>query len=210
MKSYYVLTLGAVALLGAGSTMAFADNNHGHIFSHLDQFTSHHLVDKEKYTHEAETLPMEEKLELREYITYEEREPCQTYQEVPVGFVRDGCNITPINAPMTRIYDIFFDYNSDVIVPEAHKALKKMAREIKDFHSNEVTVAGYTDTSGNAAYNKALSKRRAVAVSSALTDLGVKNQVIRESARGETNLAVKTGDGVALHENRRVEIMFKR
>lgn len=209
MKSLRLLALGAIALIGAQSTGAFAETFHNKYYSWGD-FTSHHLVDKEHYAAAAEAMISEDKLELREYLDYEQREPCQFYQEVPNGFVRDGCNITPINAPVKRVFEIYFDHDSDIVVDEAHSALKKMAREIKAYKPNHVTVSGHTDTSGSATYNRALSKRRADAVSTILTDLGVSNKVITEKAKGQTDLAVKTGDGVRLHENRRVVIEFSR
>jgi outer membrane protein OmpA-like peptidoglycan-associated protein len=54
----------------------------------------------------------------------------------------------------------------------------------------------------------ALSANRAKNVSEYITDLGVQNFIVDQDALGETNLAVKTGDGVKAQANRRVAIQF--
>jgi hypothetical protein len=67
-------------------------------------------------------------------------------------------------------------------------------------------VVGHTDTSGNSAYNQALSEGREQAVADELTRLGVPVSAISGEALGETQPAVQTGDGVAEEQNRRVDI----
>ena len=73
-----------------------------------------------------------------------------------------------------------------------------------------MTIAGYTDRSGTDDYNYDLSRKRAEAVSWALTNLGIPNRVLGQEAHGETNPAVPTPDGVKLEENRRVEVQFRK
>jgi len=65
---------------------------------------------------------------------------------------------------------------------------------------------GYTDTSGSAAYNEALSERRAKAVADELVAQGVAADALDVSWRGKTDLAVPTPDGVKEPLNRRTTI----
>ena len=64
----------------------------------------------------------------------------------------------------------------------------------------------HTDTTGSAAYNQALSERRAAHVRNELIGLGISGAQITSSGRGETELFVPTADGVKEALNRRCEI----
>jgi outer membrane protein OmpA-like peptidoglycan-associated protein len=74
-----------------------------------------------------------------------------------------------------------------------------------------VRVIGHTDTSGSQDYNDDLSQRRANVVRDALDAGGVDGSIITTEARGETDLARSTPDGVREPLNRRaaVTIMFR-
>lgn len=219
MKHLYKFALGTVAVIGMSATTAQAQD-----------FTSHHLVDEKPYERYAEQLPAEEKLELREYLDYEQREPCQNYQEIPQGFIKDGCHLrrvepqkvtttyVPMKEPEPQMkigdvisdYEINFAFDSAAIEPAAGYTIDQIAEEIKEYKPGEVTVAGYTDTVGSQAYNADLSARRANAVSEALTEHGVENRILDEKAYGENDLAVETKDEVRLRENRRVVVEFRK
>lgn len=219
MSKYSKFALTAVTILSLGAGSAMAGN-----------FTSHHEVSAKPYAHKAKKMPAEEKLALRNYLEYEQREPCQFYQEIPEGFVRDGCKLKPI-APQPKMvkkmppkqqhkpmraytvlndYEVNFDFDSTQIEVSANAMLDKAASEIKTYNPREVTVAGYADKAGPSDYNLKLSKKRAKAVSEALTKRGVENRVLDEEAYGETHAAIDTKDGVPLRENRRVMIEFRK
>jgi outer membrane protein OmpA-like peptidoglycan-associated protein len=229
MKHSKLLALATVATIGLAIAPAHADqygNNH-YSDRTAGGFTSHHLVEEEDYHKKAEQLPADEKLELREFLDYETREPCQFYQPIPQGFMRDGCHLRPIPQETTKVvieepkepvkvsnvltdYEINFAFDSAAIEPAAGNTIDQIASEIKRYNPRDVVVAGFTDTSGPADYNVKLSERRAEAVSNALTDRGVENRVIDQKAFGETNTAVKTGDDVQLREKRRVMVEFRK
>lgn len=171
----------------------------------------------------AEQLSAEGKLELRRYLDYTQREPCQNYIEPPQGFVKDGCDLkrdVPLRAavvkkkqpiPMSKVlsdYEINFAFDSAVIEPGALQTLNQIAREIKKYDPREVTVEGHTDKAGSSDYNVKLSQRRAEAVSDALHDRGVENRILDKEAYGESRPAIPTDDGIALRENRRVVVEF--
>jgi outer membrane protein OmpA-like peptidoglycan-associated protein len=72
-------------------------------------------------------------------------------------------------------------------------------------------VVGHADTSGSAPYNFGLSERRASVVRDALASRGIPPNLITVEARGETDLARPTRDGVREPLNRRavVTISFR-
>lgn len=219
MKNLKLLALSTVAVASL-SAAAYADNR-------TASFTSHHLVTEKSYKAYAQKLNAKDKLQLREYLDYQQREPCQNYRKPPADFVIEGCNlyykpaVMVQKAPPVREveavvykkkiladYDIHFAYDSYAINSTEFGTLDQVAHEIKDHNPSEVTVSGHTDTAGSSAYNIKLSENRAQSVSNALTNRGVVNRVLGQKAYGETNLEVPTADGVANKENRRVEIKF--
>ena len=78
------------------------------------------------------------------------------------------------------------------------------------YNPQQVTVTGYTDSSGSADYNQDLSRRREQAVSRALLERGIANQALEREARGEYDQAIETPDDTRNQENRRVVIDFRR
>lgn len=228
MKHSKLLTLATVAAIGLTIAPAQADQYSTSNYNNRTAgFTSHHLVDKEPYRNKAENLPGAEKLELREYLNYETREPCQFYQPVPQGFMRDGCHLRAVPIETTKVvvqepkepvkvsnvltdYEINFAFDSANIEPAAGGTINQIASEIRQYNPSEVTVSGYTDTSGPSDYNVRLSERRAQAVSDELTRRGVENRVLDKRAYGQTHNAIETPDGVALRENRRVVVEFRK
>jgi opacity protein-like surface antigen len=71
-----------------------------------------------------------------------------------------------------------------------------------------IRVVGHTDSSGNAAYNMALSQRRAKDARDELVRQGVAGEIITSEGKGETELFVQTGDGVKEQLNRRTEVLI--
>ena len=111
--------------------------------------------------------------------------------------------------PISRSYPVYFDLNKSGIRDSETATLDQVTHEMGIYHPAQVTVTGHTDRSGTAQYNQDLSERRSDAVSKALTDRGIENQIINEQARGETQTAVETKDGVKLQANRRAMIDFR-
>ena len=71
-----------------------------------------------------------------------------------------------------------------------------------------IRVVGHTDTSGSAAYNLNLSKRRAADAREELVRQGVNPALITSEGKGETQPFVPTGDGVKEQLNRRTEVLI--
>lgn len=101
---------------------------------------------------------------------------------------------------------IRFAWNSEQIKPVSDKQLNQTARILKKYPNHHITVVGYSDSTGDKAYNKDLSERRAKAVADALVRKGVPEQNVSYKGLGATNFVDtnKTAKGRAA--NRRVEL----
>ena len=81
---------------------------------------------------------------------------------------------------------VYFDFDSDVLGPEAQSLLQTKAQWLNDNPGVlAVMIEGHCDERGTEAYNLALGSRRADAVKKYLTDLGLKNVTIQTQSYGE-------------------------
>jgi OOP family OmpA-OmpF porin len=105
-------------------------------------------------------------------------------------------------------HGIQFDVNSDRLKPESMAVIKEIAAALKKQPSLKVRIEGHTDSTGDAARNMDLSKRRADAVKAALvTSFGVSAERLTTQGFGATKPigSNDTPDGRA--NNRRVEFV---
>ena len=106
-----------------------------------------------------------------------------------------------------EIYGIYFDFNSATIKPDSEAVLKQISDILHKNPSWKLSISGHTDNIGDAAFNQALSERRAAAVKDALvTRYGISADRLTTKGYGasspiETN---STLEGRA--RNRRVEL----
>lgn len=114
----------------------------------------------------------------------------------------------PAAAPTRQDFIVFFDFDKSTLTPEGKKIVDAAAAAYKSGGRANISVSGYTDRSGTATYNMALSKRRADTVQAALIRDGVPANQITAKWFGETHPRVPTPDGVREPQNRRVEIEF--
>ena len=105
-------------------------------------------------------------------------------------------------------WNVFFDMNSVALDAQAMNTVAEVVATAQANPGAKFVVRGYTDTVGNAAYNKRLSERRAMEVGKALSSRGVEGTKLSEEAFGEENLAVPTDDNVANRQNRRAVIIL--
>lgn len=163
------------------------------------------------------------------YKQYEHREPCQNYRRLPRNMI-DHCvryeeeiELATVQVsepikykqeekilPIVRTYTILFDHDRSNIRPDQYETLNRALREIEKYNPRQVTVTGYTDSSGPVEYNQKLSRDREQAVSRALLEYGIESRALDRNARGEHDLAVETADGVRNQRNRRVVVDFRR
>ncbi|NQW12426.1 MAG: OmpA family protein [Alphaproteobacteria bacterium] len=106
-------------------------------------------------------------------------------------------------------FTVYFDFDSAAISPATLSTLIDAANAADDMGARTVDVSGYADRAGSAAYNKALSQRRADAVAAELKSLSTLGKMTLQ-AFGESNNKVVTPDGVKEAKNRRVKIEIRK
>jgi len=114
----------------------------------------------------------------------------------------------PAPAP-ARTYLVFFDWDKSDLTPRARQIIADAAQASTRVATTKIEVGGHADRTGTAAYNQALSMRRAQAVAAELVRLGVARTAIDISAFGDTRPLVATAANTREPQNRRVEIVLK-
>lgn len=128
--------------------------------------------------------------------------------ETPVAPVPPPLPPTPAAEPEQFV--VFFGFNKCNITAEADAILSEAAAAAKTQGSASVLIVGHTDTVGSNSYNQKLSECRANAAKAGLVAKGIGEGQISATGRGETELLVKTGDGVKEPQNRRATIDLKK
>ena len=100
---------------------------------------------------------------------------------------------------------VYYNFNSAQSA-EVEAQMQKITDLASSRNASSIRVTCHTDTTGSAAYNQALSERRAADVLNALVSRGVSSNIISSSGLGETSPLVPTGDNVKEQLNRRCEI----
>jgi outer membrane protein OmpA-like peptidoglycan-associated protein len=116
---------------------------------------------------------------------------------------------SPQTQQPARNFMLFFANDRSTLGADNEAVVREAAAAAKANPDAKVTVAGHADTTGNNAYNMALSQRRAEAVREALLKDGINQASIAVVGRGEDQLLVSTRDGVREPKNRRVEIIVQ-
>jgi opacity protein-like surface antigen len=111
----------------------------------------------------------------------------------------------PVACP-TADFVVYFEWDRSNLNQAALETIDAAVARARACNLSAVTVVGHTDTSGGAQYNMGLSERRAGVVADALTARGIPATAISRNARGETELARATRDGVREPLNRRAAV----
>ncbi len=123
----------------------------------------------------------------------------------------DKCPGTPkgarVNAVGCWILDhVLFGFDKADIRTEAYNQLDDVIRIMQENPEMKVELQGYTDSTGPAMYNKALSLRRANAVLNYLSGNGVDKERMAATGFGEENPVFPNDTKANRAQNRRVEI----
>jgi peptidoglycan-associated lipoprotein len=104
---------------------------------------------------------------------------------------------------------VYFDFDSDVLGPEAQSLLQIKAQWLNDNPGVlAVLIEGHCDERGTEAYNLALGARRADAVKKYLTDLGLNNLTIQTQSFGEERPVDMEHNEDAWSKNRRASFVI--
>ncbi len=112
----------------------------------------------------------------------------------------------PVVACPTSDVVVYFEWDRSNLNQAALETIDAAVARARECNVGDIVVVGHTDTSGSAQYNIGLSERRASVVRDALVARGMSAASIRTEARGETDLAQPTRDGVREPLNRRTAV----
>jgi outer membrane protein OmpA-like peptidoglycan-associated protein len=103
---------------------------------------------------------------------------------------------------------VYFAVNSSEVNAKGKQDLQALATQAKQINAYMIQVAGYTDSSGNAAYNQQLSDKRAADVTAYLQQsCGVPLfRVLAPAAMGTSHAAATNETPAGMSENRRVVV----
>ena len=103
---------------------------------------------------------------------------------------------------------VYFAVNSHTVDAKGQQDLQALAAQAKQSNAYMIQVAGYTDSSGNAAYNQQLSDERATAVITYLQQKGniPLFRVLAPAAMGMSHAAATNETPQGMSENRRVVV----
>jgi OOP family OmpA-OmpF porin len=103
-------------------------------------------------------------------------------------------------------FTVYFGFDQATVPQGETGKVREAAMLAEEMEDVQFSVTGHADRAGPADYNQELSLRRARNVRDALSANGVSGDAVSIAARGESEPAVPTGDGVREPENRRVVI----
>jgi len=187
-KTKEPLANGIISLEKVGSpALKTQTDEHGKVQLGLDRDTSYRIV-----------------VEKSDYHVNEVKVPKgdSATKEIPMAKIEMNKEIVLPN--------IYFDFDSYNIRPDAHVALDKLVKLMKDDVTLWIVLGSHTDSRGNDAYNLKLSQNRANAVVNYLILKGISKNRVEAKGYGETMLLNKCANGVnctpAEHQvNRRTE-----
>ncbi len=129
--------------------------------------------------------------------------------EIRAQLANDGITVKAENGRLivTLPEDITFATDSATVRPSLRSDLNKVAANLVKYDKSDVQVIGHTDNRGEAAYNQALSERRANSVADILQAGGVSYTRITMVGRGEDEPIASNLTPEGMARNRRVEII---
>lgn len=120
----------------------------------------------------------------------------------------EGAKVERVGEGIQVTFDsgLLYDFDSDVVKSEAQTNLRALANSLDKYPGTELLILGHTDDQGAAAYNQALSERRANAAAGYLRDQGVSDFRIATRGLGETEPVAPNETDAGRQANRRVEV----
>ncbi len=106
--------------------------------------------------------------------------------------------------------DIYFEFDSAVLLPEGRDILKRKADFLRANSSVSIRIEGHTDERGTPQYNIALGERRAEAARSFLESMGVPSSRMDTVSFGEERPVDPGANEAAWARNRRVHVEIIR
>lgn len=109
----------------------------------------------------------------------------------------------------TGLQDVFFAFDSWTITDGGKQALGADAQWLKSNDGKTLTIEGHCDERGTQAYNLVLGERRAKAVRSYLTDLGVDAKRMAVTSYGKDRPFCRDRNEDCYQQNRRGHLVLR-
>lgn len=104
--------------------------------------------------------------------------------------------------------DVLFGTDQARLTPEGMRTAQKLADVLQQNPQRSVMVEGFTDSTGSAPHNQELSERRAAAVRTALTGMGITGDRVAVHGYGPAYPVAANDSSSNRQLNRRVEIVL--
>ncbi|MDB2438929.1 OmpA family protein [Hellea sp.] len=127
--------------------------------------------------------------------------------QCPAQISQRGNDLGALCGEQFRQEIIYYEFNKGQSA-ETRNAINRVLDIGQYCDVENIRVVGHTDRSGSAAYNLALSKRRAKDARDELVRQGIDGTRITSEGKGETENFVPTADGVKEQLNRRTEVLI--
>jgi peptidoglycan-associated lipoprotein len=108
------------------------------------------------------------------------------------------------------VQDVFFDYDSYDLRPDAQQAVSQAARYMNQHPAARVLIGGYCDDRGSAEYNLALGENRANAAKTALVSAGIAANRLRVISYGKEKQFCTEENESCWQQNRRAQFSLDR
>ena len=109
-----------------------------------------------------------------------------------------------------HVPDIFFDYDSYSIRPDAQSGITQAASYLNAHPAIKIVIGGYCDDRGSAEYNLALGENRANAARTALVNAGVAANRMRVVSYGKEKQFCTEETESCWQQNRRAQFVLDR
>lgn len=101
---------------------------------------------------------------------------------------------------------LLFDFGKANLMESNKADLQKLAETLKEYPNTDLLILGHTDDVGSESFNQNLSEKRASAVSSQLSTMGVAGNRLKIEGKGESIPTASNDSESGRSQNRRVEI----
>ncbi len=137
---------------------------------------------------------------------YMERQAKQLEQQMAGTGVTVEQNPNTGNIDLVMPGNITFSFDDATLSSSFKPTLDKLASTMNQYDKTRVTIAGHTDSRGDASYNMNLSRNRANSVANYLSARGVSSNRINVVAYGESRPVADNNTDYGRQQNRRVEL----
>ncbi len=105
--------------------------------------------------------------------------------------------------------DVTFKTNQSDVIDSFYPTLSSVAEVLRKYNRTNIVITGFTDNTGDAAYNQSLSERRAESVGSFLMSQGIPPNRIFTEGRGKRDPIASNATAEGRAMNRRVVISLR-